>query len=348
MTITWKTGFEIELLAPVGKSRRDLAVAVAKQCKGKVNQIFYPQSEPSKVPGMPVFESLTLGFEVLDFQGSLIATFVDDLTIRKDLDHKKTSKPGWYRIVSDDGRFLRLIQNNCDATNSRETVLGPLANLFGTKILAEKGGFYQVLDGYGESVAMAAKLPGERERPCELITPPIDRDHCDKLDKLLNLAKDLGFTIPLEAAVHIHFDATQLHNTKRFCRLLEVIKIHAKPLKNLVGFNKNCTRAGPLPAELFKLTSSDGFSSLNWQDASKQIKNLKLTKYYDFNIINLIHDIPGKNTFEVRIFPGSLETKKILQNTLLFQNILDWCCDNSSDKIPEVFEDFLQVVNRPD
>jgi hypothetical protein len=77
----WKKGFEIELLAPKGSSRRDLADRIAEHVDGRVRTCFYPQSEPSLVPNLPVFENLILGFDVLDTQGERVALIVDDLTI---------------------------------------------------------------------------------------------------------------------------------------------------------------------------------------------------------------------------------------------------------------------------
>lgn len=55
--------------------------------------------------------------------------------------------------------------------------------------------------------AIATPLPGERERPCEIITPPLQNNYRDYLETILNAARDLDFTIPQEGAIHIHFDA---------------------------------------------------------------------------------------------------------------------------------------------
>ena len=112
-TINWKIGFEVELLAPIGKSRKDLALVIAKDCQGAVETVFYPQSELSKAPGIPVFENLVLGFEIRDGNGSPVALCVDDLTIQSDLDFHATSKKGWYRIISDDARLLELVTIHC-------------------------------------------------------------------------------------------------------------------------------------------------------------------------------------------------------------------------------------------
>src|SRR5688572_31097924 len=99
-------GFEIELLAPVGRSRKDLAVALAEDVGGEIRRCFYPQSEPSLVPNTPVFHNLVLGYDAYDREGRRYARCVDDLTLQADLDRNAAAKDGWYRIVSDDSRLL--------------------------------------------------------------------------------------------------------------------------------------------------------------------------------------------------------------------------------------------------
>ena len=94
----WKKGFEIELLAPRGRSRRDLAHKIAQRVGGRIETCFYPQSEPSLVPGLPVFENLVMGFDALDARGERVALLVDDLTLRDGLDRDAAPKPGWKRI----------------------------------------------------------------------------------------------------------------------------------------------------------------------------------------------------------------------------------------------------------
>ncbi|BAZ12541.1 hypothetical protein NIES4071_43720 [Calothrix sp. NIES-4071] len=121
---------------------------------------------------MSVFENLTLGFEAIDKQGNWIARCVDDLTLQDDLDKTQSPKPGWYRIVSDDTRLLQLIACQADPTASMTTVLKPIAELFNTQIEAGLEGMLRVTDQTKNLIAIVAPLPGERERPCELITPP--------------------------------------------------------------------------------------------------------------------------------------------------------------------------------
>ena len=209
-TINWRIGIEVELLAPPGKSRLDLANAIATLHNGStVRRFFHPQSEPSKVPGTPIFHNLTLGYEILNDRQECIAQCVDDLTLQADLIRKSPPKPGWYRIIRDDERLLRLIGRQADANQPLQTVLEPIGALFGTQPNAGPGGMVGVNDESGASVAIAAPLPGERERPCELITAPLESNHQEHLESLLSLARSLGFTAPVEGATHIHFDATK-------------------------------------------------------------------------------------------------------------------------------------------
>jgi hypothetical protein len=330
--LTWKTGFEIELLAPEGKSRKTIAREFAKQNKANVERIFYPQSEPSKAEGVEVFHNLVLGYRVFNKQNETLLTCVDDLTIRENLNHSKPSKKGWYRIISDDTRLLRLAMQHCDAAADQRDVLLPLAKLFGTQMDRSEKDMFKIVDTLNNPVAVASTLPGERERPCELISPPLTQDHEPYLTHLLQLASELNFTVPIEAAVHVHFDANKLHNTAAFCRLVEILFQHGPALRKLVGVNTNCTRLGNLPNSLIEMVRSSGFYSKPWKEAKAELSKLELSKYCDFNLLNIVNDIPEKNTFEVRILPGSMNATEILHQAILFQEILELCLKGSPDE----------------
>ncbi len=319
-----KMGVEIELLAPPKRSRRDLAEAIAVQHGANVRRFFHPQVEPSKALNTPFFENLTLGFKVGDAEGNVLAQCVDDLTLQDDLDRRSPPKPGWYRIVSDDARLLRLAMLHTDAEAPLHEVLLPLARLFGTDMQEGEGGMVRVADQSGASIAIGARLPGERERPCELITPPIDTDHLNHLEALLEPARTLGFLVPAEGAIHLHFDAAPLCKASTLANLVRFLGVHSDRLKTRMGTNPNCRRMGLWPPELFELVTEKGFVDLEWEDASELLGKLNLTKYCDFNIRNFIHFVPGKHTFEVRILPVWLDPRKIVEAAALFAGILRW------------------------
>ncbi len=316
--IAWRIGVEIELLAPLGKTRLDLAEAICRHYRGSVQRYFHPQSEPSKVPGTPIFHSLTLGFEALDDQQQRIAQCVDDLTLQADLNRETKPKPDWYRIVSDDERLLRLIEEQTDPALPLSQVLNPIAKLFGTSPDEGEGGMVRVNDRSGASVAIAAPLPGERERPCELITCPLESNQGQRLDELLALARQLKFLAPVEGATHIHFDAKAMQSANAIANFVNLYSSYRHILKQLIGTNPNCIRLGAWPTELLDTVNATGFCALSWLEVQEQLKALKLTKYCDVNLINCIYGIADKNTIEVRILPVCLETTPIMAVASLF------------------------------
>ncbi|WP_291842853.1 amidoligase family protein [Maricaulis sp.] len=327
----WKTGFEIELMAPRGLSRRDLAARIANRVGGRVHTVFYPQSEPSLVPGMPVFENLVLGFEVLSAAGERVALCVDDLTLRDGLDPQAAPLPGWMRILSDDARLLALVTEHCDPDADTGNVLTPIATLFGTRLEHTEGGIAKVVDRAARSIAMVAPLPGERERPCELITPPYERDPGSALAALLEDARALGFTVPAEAAVHVHFDAAPLRSARTLSRLVTFLARHGDELRHRVGTNPRCVRLGPIADTLVDLASSKAFLAADWDKARAMLIEAKPTKYADFNFLNLAHELPGKTTFEARIFPGSMDLDEILRNARLMESVLGWAAGDDAE-----------------
>jgi hypothetical protein len=325
--LTWKMGFEIELMAPAGLTRADLARAVAARGGGTVRRFFHPQSEPSKVPGRPVFENLTPGFEAVDAEGQRLAAFVDDLTLQVGLDRSRPPLDGWHRIVTDDARLLRLVVRHCDPMADSDKVLEPLAALFGSAVQRHEAGMARVEDDRGVSVALCAPLPGERERPCEIVTAPIERGHRRVLRGLLAQARELGFTLPAEGATHIHFDAGGLCDAPTLARLVTVLHRHGPALRRLVGTNPACIRLGTWPDALVQRVADPAFLALDWPAARAALEDLSLTKYCDFNLSNLIAGTRDKHTFEVRILPATLEADTVIAAAGLFQAILIWCRD---------------------
>ncbi len=326
MGIDWKTGFEIELLLPRGRTRRDLALRVAERRGGSVRRFFHPQSEPSKAKGTATFENLTAGFEALDGAGRPLARFVDDLTLQADLDRQAAPRPGWYRIVTDDTRLLRLVMQQCDADAPLDQVLLPIAALFGTRLESHPAGMVKVVDDRGVSIAIAAPLPGERERTCEIVTPPLESDQAAILDQLLADARAAGCTLPREGATHIHFDAGALTAAPIIATLVIALSAHGAALKQLVGSNPHCIRLGRWPEALLPLVTTPGFAALDWPAARKALAGVGLSKYCDFNLLNIARENRTKHSFEVRILPAVLAPAPILEAAELFAGLLRWCC----------------------
>jgi Putative amidoligase enzyme len=330
----WKAGFEIELMAPAGASRVGLAQEVAARLGGRVQSFFHPQSEPSKVSGTPIFHNLTPGFRVFDPCGAWYADFVDDLTLKAGLDEGAASKPGWHRIVSDDARMLQLAIRQCSAEAPQHTVLEPLAALFGTPVDRHPSGMCKVVDARQVSVAIATSLPGERERPCEIVTAPLEGNRRQVLQLLLDAAASCGFNIPRESATHIHFDGSRLCTAGAISNLVRLFSQHGRALKQRFKTNPACVRLGPWPVGLPKAVQRPEFAALPWAQAVEVLLAAKPVKYCDFNILNMLAPRNGKLTFEVRILPTSLSPDTLLEQSDYFEKLLAWCADEEAPHRP--------------
>ena len=320
--IRWTIGCEIELLAPPGSSRRVLAEHSAHAAGGSVKPFFHPQSEPSLVPDKPVFENLTLGFEARDAIGLPIARCVDDLTLVDDLDGERAPVDGWFRVVSDDARLLALIARVGRADAGPLEAVAPVAKLFGTEPEVFPDGMIRVTDRQRAPIAIATPLPGERERPCEIVTPPIAADHEARLEALLAPARSHGFTIPQESATHVHFDGAALRDPRAFRNLVRLVETWGPALGRLVGTNPRCRRLGGWPDALHAVVESDDFLALDWEQAQERLRDVGLTKYCDVNLRNIVEDIPDKPTIEVRVLPGLVDPVAILERAALFEGVL--------------------------
>jgi len=338
-----RIGYEIELLAPQGATRRDLAEAIAQSCGGRISRVFLPQGEPSKAKRTPFFENLTLGFEVRDGSGMPVARCVDDLTLQDDLDRRRPPVPGWYRIVSDEARLLRLVMAQSDPEAPIGDVLRPVAALFVTELDRGDGGMFKVSDAAGAPVAIAAPLPGERERPCELVTAPLGWDSFDRFASYLSMARSRGFTVPAEGATHLHFDGEPLSETVTFVNLARFLLRHGESLKRHFATNPRCRRLGQWPEALVAAVEDPSFGALRWEEATGHLQKMKLSKYCDFNVRHLVHRTPGKFTFEVRILPSTLEADEVAAAARTFSGILHWARSHEGDPkpVPDSWEEVV-------
>lgn len=327
MDIGWKIGVEIELLAPPGRSRLDLAQAIAQACGGQVRTVLHQDSEPSKVPGRPVFSNLTPGFEVLDAAGAVRARCVDDLTLQDDLDKRAAPKPGWWRVVGDDERILRMLALAIDPALPLPAALERLPALCNGRIEAAAAGMYRLSDALAAPLAIAAPLPGERERPCELITAPLQAAHAAQLDALLALARGLDFRIPREGATHLHFDAAALCSAHAVVNLVQVFTAFGPVLRQWCATPSSFRRVGGWPPALRETVLAPDFRHLDWPTAQARVRALEPSKFCDFNLKNLAYGRADRHTFEVRILPATLDTQQIVDWMALFEAVLRQCID---------------------
>jgi len=344
-------------MAPAGSDRQVLADDLAARYGGTSRQIWATGSEPSAVPGMGSFWHLAPAFEVRDATGALLVTLVDDVTLVADLPHGGPPHPSWFRVLSDDRRLLRLAAAHIDPTTTREQALTPVADLFGTQVQHFPAAS-RVSDPAGATVALAAPLPAGRERPCELVTPPLlprhnrrgpagedggggDGDagegHAEQLERLLGPARELGFTVPREAAVHVHVDGARFRDVPTFTDLVRLAAWWGPLLRTALGTNPSCTRLGPLPPALVDLTdqapqvpaaaagSSSGGDHGGWAALQRAARATGPVKWCDVNLTALLTDAPVRDTVEVRVLPGTVDGHRAAADAALVHDLLERC-----------------------
>nr|WP_221374280.1 amidoligase family protein [Actinoplanes polyasparticus] len=334
-----RIGFEIELMAPRGASRRSLADDLAARCGGRVRPVWHRDSEPSLVPGLGKFLNLTLGFAVDRPDGSPLCALVDDITLLDGLDPRTPARPGWFRVLSDEPRLLSLLAEQCDPAGPLDTVLDTAASLWGTKP-SQIGDVYRLDDPDGGTIALAAPAGSERERPCEIVTPPIAAGHDEALEELLGPARELGFTVPHEAAVHLHFDGGPFRGPTALANVVRLFAGWREPLRALLQTNPACRRLAPLPGPLVAATAGRP----GWDELRAAAKEGGLTKFFDINLTQLFAERPVRDTVEVRILPGAITTAEVVDRAALVELLLERCLFSSS--LPEPDPDPAEAVEQ--
>jgi hypothetical protein len=293
-----------------------------------VRSVWHHDSEPSLVPGLGRFLHLTQGFEVVDAAGALVCTLVDDVTLVANLDLRTRPEPGWYRVLTDDARLLRLLAGRIDPGAPIGEALDPIAALWGVRV--ERHGEVFQLDSGGATIALAAPQGGGRERGCEVITPPLTADHEMTIDELLRVARELGFVVPREAAVHVHHDGAPFRSAPALANVVRLFGLWRLPLHALLDTNPACRRLAPLPTELVQAaTGTPTYEELRDAAAAGG-----LTKFFDVNLTALFAQKPVRDTLEVRILPGAIDTQDVVRGAALVERLLERCLDETPIPAP--------------
>jgi hypothetical protein len=210
-----------------------------------------------------------------------------------------------------------------------DVVLDGVASLFGVSTQAV-GDAYRLDDATGATIALAAGLPGGRERPCEIVTPPLDTDHLARLDPLLGTASELGFTVPAEAAVHLHLDAGPFRTASAFANVVRLFGHWRDPLRDVLRTNPACRRLAPLPPALLELVERPS----DWETMRTAALTTGLTKFFDVNLTKVLARRPDRHTLEVRVLPGSIDARAVVEQAALVERLLTRCLDDEPVPAP--------------
>ena len=147
------------------------------------------------------------------------------------------------------------------------------------------------------------------------------------LARLLRPARELGFTVPHEAAVHLHFDAGPFRDPHAFANVVELFSVWRPILWQLFGTNRACRRLAPPPPALVQLVPKLR-DLVRWEDATALLSEVELTKYCDVNLQQVVRASPHKDTLEIRILPGADNADDIMRRAVLVEGLLYRCLDD--------------------
>lgn len=289
-----------------------MAFAIATQVGGTVRDDWHLDSETAALEQRSFFHHITPAFDVVDADGCLVARLVDDITIRTDLDAERRSAGDWRRVVSDDPRFLRMLSSAIEPVGPADANHQVVAERFALE-LEHNDAATRLSDSSGASVAMIAGMPGERERVCEIISPPLTSELSGWVTNVTGAAAALEFVVPTEAAIHLHYDAAPFRSLDVFRRLVWAFTDTTEAVHQSFGTNPNCRRLGALPPALVE-TIDDLPDDTSWPDVVTTLSTIEgITKYADVNLTALLAAIPKewKDTVEFRFLPGSIDAAEI-------------------------------------
>ena len=288
-----EVGLELELLAPPGLTRIDLARALAKQAGGALRLAFKYHGHGELPDGRPDCR-LTPAARVL-VRGQWLCSVVDDPTIVDDL--APTSQR--MRIArTDDVRLAGWIERCC---------AGHFTALKKTFAATEDDeGF---VDPRGLPLVRWHEISAERARVCEVVLRPLGpRELAPTLRRVMKLAAKLGFTVPAEAAIHAHFDAGPFRSTRALRRLvladLSALRAQLQP-------NPRCRKLGPHPPDVLRVAKAAP-DELPFETLAAGLLLAGLHRAVDLNLLGLVERFPKQPTVEVRCLPGSLDAEATL------------------------------------
>ncbi len=296
-------GLELELLAPVGNNRDDLARALARDFGGALRFGTSYHGEGHLPDGHPDCR-LTPASRV-DVKGAWFASFVDDPTIRDDL-----LDPTPQRRVArtDDVRLAAFIERSCWSASPRK-VFAALQKTFSTHETDE--GLY---DPWGQPLVLWHHEPAERQRVCEVVLRPLStRERGPVLKKVMARARSLGFTVPLEAAVHLHVDAAPFRSARALRRLVsewnDSWRARFEP-------NSRCRKLGPFTPTMQRVVNTS-VDDDDFQTIAVGLLLAGLHRSMDINLLGLLERAPKHPTVELRCLPGSLDAHATLERMAL-------------------------------
>jgi hypothetical protein len=325
-----RVGLELELLTPAGKTRFDVAAALAHRVGGRV--VFgLKHVVEGLTPDQRPLCALSLAARVFSETGEPLATMVDDVTIREHVGEQKASGLG---VVIDDARISKWLEQRSFVADEPDAfkVLEPLVREWGGTLDAGSGAV-RVVDLWGQVLAVVVDEPLDHHRVCEIVTrplewaasttagPPADPAHA-LLREALAAAADVGCTVPEAAALHLHVDATPWQTTPALCALVDAWDKRHAEIRARLKPNPRCKKLGPFPHDAARV-AREAPKDLPFATLAAALKMAGAKKELDLNILGAIDRHPAQPTVEIRCLPMSLALEAVARSVDQAIAILD-------------------------
>lgn len=322
MEISRYYGFELELLAPEGLTRLDLANSIAQRTGGTVLHALH-YSSPGRGPdGRPICHLEPS--QRVEVDGADYCEVVGDDSIRPE----PSDGPAGLRILTDDVRLALLIRRLARAeTADAPALLAPYAEIFGG-YFEQSDGRAMLRDRFGHGLAAIGAAPAERARVAEVVTRPLERSEVlPTLSVVLGEARRLGFEVPREAALHVHLDAAPWQSTACMKALLTRGTDELSAARDALGTNPLCRHLGPPPSAVRRVAETAP-ASLPWPTLAAALGVAGASKHADLNVLGVIQARPVQPTLEVRMLGMSLDPDQLMGRFERLEAILSRVMDD--------------------
>lgn len=340
-----RIGLELEFIVPVGRSRRDLAKALARSIGGRVREVPQvaefmlgpPDERPPKT-----YVAMFRAFEVVDSSGVPRFGVHQEPAVTCDPTDARQYFEGperWSSLVLVAPALADTFTSAKAGRWSADQTLARGARRLGwTLYRPEDGLAYQqhyhrlravlpatgaLLDpvvaidqGGAPAAAAGLEAPG-RERVAEVVCAPVPASKAGAVVRAIyDAAVDTGSRIGAESGTHIHFDGPPFESPAALARVLNVLDGHREAIWAMLGW-EGTKNTQPIEPPILYLANRSALDGGGWEGLVDRLTQFGVTKFRDINVANIVNRNRRKPTFELRILPVDADVDRMVQRVEL-------------------------------
>lgn len=338
-----RVGLEIEFVVPAGRTRRDLALALARpgeRLRDVAQRADMPLGAPDEKP--PRFWSgVFRGCRIESADGRWRWSVVQEMGVAVDADSPahlgEARRWPWVGVL--DPACADRVAEALEATWDPRAALERAAPLLGWRVHGPESGapfalaLHQacaeilqlgrsvdpwVAVGEGGRVAAVASFEQlGRERVAEVVTAPLPLGAVGRsIREVYAAVAAVGAQIGRESGTHVHFDGAPFRSPAALARVLNVLDAWREPTWTLLGW-PGSRLTGPIGPPVVYLANRCAENGASWDELRSRLADYGVTKFCDLNVANLVDEHPRKPTFELRILPVDAEPSLMVRRTQL-------------------------------